>query len=395
MHFDIVIVGGGLVGASLACALRDQPFKIAILDKNPSLHSTLADSLDARALALSLVSVQTLKTLKVWPQLESLAEAILEVHVSKQHLWGVTRIRANDYQLPALGYVVNADILNQVLTEVVRALPNVTCFRPDEIVQMERSETNTWAIHLKSQQMIKATVLVAADGADSYVRKHQGLGCTIHDHHQIAVVTNIELAQSHHGIAYERFTSTGSIAMIPFGDKRVKCVWAMPEEMATRDKVLSAAVWLKNIQTEFGFRLGRLQQIGSRIQYPLRTIHAESLYNDRLVFIGNAANTLHPIAAQGFNLGLRDVATLAEYWVRATQFNQDIGAVEVLRDYAQSRANDHQRVSELTACLADPNPMHWLGILACEGMPWVKRWVAKQGLGKQKTLAKLCRGVPL
>jgi len=393
LRFDIIIVGGGLVGASLACALKNQALKIALIDKSP-LNSKPLHNFDARALALSLPSIECLTVLSVWQKISDTASVIEAVHVSKQGHFGVTKICASEYQLPALGYVVNADDLNVALNQVVESLPNVTVFRPDEIIKLEKT-VQGWTIELSNQKNLYAKLLVAADGAASSLRKHQGIEVSIQDYQQTAIVTNIALNQPHQGVAYERFLENGSIAMLPFGNNKIKCVYVVPSDQTEILRAQSDIAFLENIQRQFGHRLGFFTQLGNRIFYPLKKICAEALYGDRLVLVGNAANTLHPIAAQGFNLGLRDAATLAEILVQAHSVNQDIGSVEVLRRYADRRRDDHQAIRYFTDSLAEPHVFQWLGILASEWVMPFKRRIAERGLGRHQNLPKLCRGVSL
>lgn len=394
MHFDITIVGGGLVGASLACALKNQNFRVALIDKLPPQASL--ENPEARALALSLTSVECLKTIQVWPMIEQHAAPILSVHVSKQGYFGVTHIKAADHQLPAVGYVVNADSLNIALNQIITKTPAIEIFRPDAILELINQEKN-WMLTLHSTKTFTTTLLVAADGVDSTLRKKQGINATVYDHHQKALVTHLTLNQPHQSMAYERFTEDGSIACLPFGIDRqqVKCIWVVPEDKTNHLEALPDAEFIEHIQKNFGYRLGRFIKSGKRITYSLRSITADALYGDRMVLIGNAANALHPIAAQGFNLGLRDAATLGELLVVTQQKKEDIGAIHILQTYAQLRQNDHHSTRQICKHLAEPNKIHWLGIAACEWVLPFKRLITQWGLGKQQKLPKLCRGIPL
>lgn len=393
IEFDIIIVGGGLVGASLACALKNQALKIALIDKSP-LNAKPHHNFDARALALSLPSIKCLQMLNVWPKICESASVIKAVHVSKQGHFGVTKIGALEHRLPALGYVVNADDLNNALNQVVETLPHVTLFRPEEIIKLEKRDQGS-VIQLSNQKNLKTKLLVAADGSESPLRKQQGIEVKVQDYQQTAIVANIALNQAHQAVAYERFLENGSIAMLPFGENKVKCVYVVPSNQAEILKAQSDIVFLESIQDQFGHRLGFFKQLGKRVFYPLKKLCVETLYADRFVLIGNAANTVHPIAAQGFNLGLRDAATLAEILVQAQNANQDIGSVEVLRSYADRRKDDHQAIRYFTDSLAEPHVFQWLGILASEWVMPFKRRIAERGLGWHQNLPKLCRGVGL
>ncbi len=393
LDFDIAIVGGGLVGVSLACALKNQGFKIAIIDKNP-IPIKSQNNVDARALALSISSIDCLKMLGMWPKISENASAIQTVHVSKKGYYGVSKINAIDYQLSALGYVVNADDLNTVLNKMVETLADVILFRPDEITSLEKQEQG-WTITLNHQKKLNAKLLVAADGAESIVRKYQGIDINVKDYQQTAIVVNLALKQSHQNIAYERFLANGSIAILPFGQNCVKCVLVVPNEELEMLRTQSDVEFLETIQNQFGYRLGFFAELNKRTFYPLKNIYSETLYDDRLVLIGNAANTLHPVAAQGFNLGLRDAATLAEILVEAKKTNQAFSSMAVLSSYANRRINDHHAIRYFTDSLAEPHVFQWLGVVASEWVTPFKRMIAERGLGWQQRLPKLCRGVSL
>lgn len=393
LDFDIAIVGGGLVGASLARALKNQGFKIAIIDKNPHPINS-QNNADARALALSISSIDCLKMLGVWQKVSENASAIQTVHVSKKGCFGISKIGASDYQLSALGYVVSADDLNVVLNQMVETLSDLTIFRPEEIIALEKKEQG-WAITLNNKIKINAKLLVAADGAESMVRKHQGIDVKVKDYQQTAIVVNVALNQPHQNIAYERFLENGSIAMLPFGQNRVKCVLVVPNDQFEILKAQSDKEFLETIQNQFGHRLGFFTELNKRTFYPLKNICSETLYDDRLVLIGNAANTLHPVAAQGFNLGLRDAATLAEILVEAKKTNQVFSSITALSVYANRRTNDHHAIRYFTDSLAEPHVFQWLGVVASEWVTPFKRMIAERGLGWQQKLPKLCRGVGL
>ncbi len=391
MNFDIIISGRGLVGASLACCLKNQNLKIAIIDK---FLPALLGKKNARALALSPPSIKCLEMIDVWPKIAQEASAIVKVHVSKQKHFGVTEISAAQFKLPALGAVIDADILNHALLETLSSLPNVTSFCPDEIIGLSQSKDEC-SMQLSSGQHLTAKLLVAAEGAVSSLRKKAGIGVKVSEHEQSAIVANVQFEQPHQGVAFERFTENGSLALLPLQMGGMKCVWIVANPQLHHSLSLEKESFLKKIQEIFGFRLGTLLSVGERVCYPLRTVVADALYSDRLVLIGNSANNLHPIAAQGFNLGLRDAAILAEKIVDILAKDEEIGTIQFLQGYAKARENDHHQVRQGTQRLLEPSALQSLGILASEYFPALKHKIGGWGLGENTCLPKLCRGVKL
>ncbi len=386
MNYDIIIVGGGLVGASFIAKILQSnlDLKLALID-NTAPKTALDMDFNSRAIALSHGSVVCLQSLGVFTALASYVENIKEVHVSAKGHFGSSRITAADAGLDALGAVVNADVLNHVLNKHIEN--KLTIFRPVNIVKMTQHEKG-WALHLSSGEMINTKLLVAADGTQSFVRQTLGIETKCHDYHQSAITVNIELAQSHQNVAYERFTPDGAIAMLPFGEHRVKCVWVMSDLSVDVLLQKDDAEFIKEIQNVFGFRLGRLQSLGKRITYPLKSLQAHALYAHRCVLLGNAANTFHPIAAQGFNLGLRDAVVLSKLLIESYAKGEDLGENTILKKYSDARHIDHQRTKYFTDNLAESPISPSLGVLACEFLPFTKKWVMNQGLGSQTVIIK-------
>ncbi len=406
-QYDITIIGSGLVGASLACALSHEDFKlnfkIALIDKQAvnSTNNEINDN-DARALALSSPSISCLTSIGIWPLKTAVGslkiEPIKSVHVSSKGHFGVSHLQAKSKGLSELGFVVNADVLTRALAEKAAKLPNVTLYRPREIVELNKStpsEGEHWTVTLNNNEKINTNLIVAADGAFSFLRSHQGIPAVIHDHNHDAIISNVSSSKSHEGVAYERFLEQGSIAMLPCGDHRAKCVWVVPNSESEKILNLSELEYLSRLKSNFGSRLGSLLSSSTRIKFPLKSIVAENLYGRGFVLIGNAANTLHPIAAQGFNLGLRDAATLAEVLAYHKNLNAsrlfDLGAIAALQDYAERRRTDHSITRQFTRSLADATLPLSSGILASEFIPGLKNKLFDLGLGKQNNLPKLCR----
>jgi 2-octaprenyl-6-methoxyphenol hydroxylase len=403
---DIAIVGGGLAGIALANMLIPKGFSVAVVERNrpPSFRADM-EAMDGRALALSYTSVMCLKTLKLWSLVESHATPISEVSISVQGALGVTRIKAQDCNLEFLGAVVNADELQsklyQHLEEETEHHNASYLFYDRELSLLENKSTH-WQIELNQGEKIQARLVVGADGSDSFIRQQAGVGLIKKPKVDSAILCNIQHSNPHNGKAFERFTQFGSIAMLPFGNNQSKCVVVLPNQQVNDILQLSIQDFLKYLQREFGFRLGYLQDCSKRIHYGLQQTQAENNYGFGWVLIGNAANTLHPIAAQGFNLGLRDAAVLAEVLMesRKTGDIEAIRNIKTLQTYHLRRESDHSLVRQFTHELAKQSSpwnlfLKKAAVLGCEFIPSLHRWVAHLGLGKQSLLPKLSRGVAL
>lgn len=307
MQFDIIIVGGGMVGAATACALQHRSLKIALID------ATVLDAAeDHRLIALNYNSIQFFKNLNRWDALAPYATAIKSIHVSHRGHFGVTRLHDADVNLPFLGQVIPAKHINQSLYQ---QLDNITLIRPARLTHLQQEEDHV-RITIKTgleEKKLLAKIIIAADGTQSTTRDLANITATVTDYHQSALVTTTELSRTHHQVAYERFQSNGAIAMLPLFKHRVATIWTANTERISELLQLNDAEFLKELQHQFGYRLGKLNAISQRYSYPLRMVKAAQKIKHRVLLLGNAAHTLHPIAAQGLNLALFEVVTIADY----------------------------------------------------------------------------------
>lgn len=307
--YDITIVGSALVGATLACALQDLPFRILLIDAEAPSTST-----DKRLIALTHTSCNLFKNLNIWPALSPHAAAINEIHVSNRGRFGSTRITAKEAALQTLGHVVPAHYINTALSQHVSAIKNLTILRPAKLTALQQNDAEV-TLTIKTQdasETISSKIVIGADGTNSTVRELLGIQTDVIDYQQKALVTHTELQRDHHHIAYERFLPTGAIAMLPLTGRKVATIWSDSDTHVNALLALSDEQFLQELQTQFGYRLGKFIKTAERACYPLKFVTAKQQSSGRVVLIGNAAHTLHPVAAQGFNLSLYEIAVLKD-----------------------------------------------------------------------------------
>jgi 2-octaprenyl-6-methoxyphenol hydroxylase len=401
--FDVVVVGGGLVGASLACALARSRLRLAVVEAVP-LSSTAQPSYDDRAVALAYGSRRIFEGLGLWAEIERLgAYPIEHIHISDRGRFGFTRLHAADAGLPALGYVVPTRVLGTVLYQALHGLPNARLFCPAALERLDIGADGA-ALAIQSagdRQSLRARLVVAADGAHSAVRQAAGIEARRTDYEQAAIVTNVTASEPHGNTAYERFTASGPLAILPMAGHSCGVVWS-----ARRAEVETILGWSDEefrarLQERFGERLGRFARVGRRVSYPLALTRVREHVRERLVLIGNAAHTVHPVAGQGFNLGLRDVAALTEIVEDGLRAGEDIASLRVLRRYAEWRVRDNQLTSRFTDGLIrifsnDSLPLTLgrnLGLIAVDLLPPVKRGFIRMTSGLAGRLPRLARGL--
>lgn len=312
MKFDIIIIGGGMVGAALAYTLSKGPWEIALIDASAPPNE------DARLIALNEGSCCLFKNIGIWPELASYAAPIQQIHVSHRGHFGITRIEAHELGLDALGHVVPASYINTALLTALLNVKNIKLFCPASLKTLAQ-HTDAVTISIDTAQGTTeehtADIVIGADGSHSTVRELLGIATQRIDYQQSALVTITELAREHKNIAYERFQEEGAIAMLPLTGARAATIWTASTTHITHLMQLNETAFLQQLQQHFGYRLGRLQQIGKRAIYPLYMQQAQQQKKQNVLLIGNAAHTLHPIAAQGLNIALYEVAVLTEYFL--------------------------------------------------------------------------------
>ena len=348
-EYDLVIVGAGMVGASLALALGNSGLRIALVE-SVSRNNKLQPSYDDRGIALSLSSRRIFDAMGIWSKLDAVTNPIRKVHVSDQGHFGKVRMDADSLRLEALGYVVVARELGNVLLSSLDDHSNIDLLCPARVVALQEQQDSV-VLELETDSgvsSLQAGLLVAADGTHSLVRERLGIDTELVDYQQTAIVGNITPERPHQDTAFERFTPRGPLAILPLAENRAVVVMAVASTDAEHYLGLEDSAWLKEIETQFGRRLGRLQRPGKRQAYPIIQLQAQTQVAGRSVLLGNAAHTIHPNGAQGFNLCLRDVAGLAEQIQQAVDRQLDIGSEAVLETYYFARKSDQDTVSRIS-----------------------------------------------
>lgn len=405
--FDIAIVGGGMVGASLAVALKGLDARVALIEAVPHGAAT-QPSFDERTTALSNGSRRILETLGVWPDVAAMATPIAKIHVSDRGHFGFARIDAAEQGLPALGYVVPNRLLGSALWSQLRNRNDVRVYCPAEVSRVVGARDS---VELEvpaaggDKCVIKTHLVVAADGIESAVRDAFGVAADVRDYEQTAVITTVLPRKFHEYVAYERFTASGPLALLPLTDGRCTLVLTLSRALAQVAMGWSDQEFLTELQHRFGFRLGRFLKVGRRFAYPLSLTRARRTSAGRCVIVGNAAQGLHPVAGMGFNLGLRDVASLAELVAEhcGNPASRDLGNPALLSAYDAWRAADRREIIAFTDGLIRlfSNPLgavqrlRNLGLLAFDLMPPAKAALSSLSTGAAGRVPKLARGVAL
>jgi 2-octaprenyl-6-methoxyphenol hydroxylase len=405
LSVDVAICGGGMVGATLALALSALPLSIVLIEAAPP-GAAEPPSFDERTTALANGSVRTYRALGLWSGLEREATPIHRIHVSEQGRFGVARIDARSQGLDALGYVISNRAIGAVLWPALQEQRRLRVIAPARVVgTSNEGATRRLALETASGALsIDARLAVAADGARSALRECAGIEADHWDYGQTAIVATLTTQRFHDHVAYERFTPQGPLAMLPLTDGRCGLVWTRTPAEAARLVALPDEAFLAELSAAFGLRLGRPLRVGRRDVYPLSLTRAERHTAPRLAIVGNAAQGLHPIAGQGFNLGLRDAASLAEVLAESMAAGDaDPGADPILDAYAAWRDEDRRRIVGFTdglvrifgTPLGVLRDLRGLALTVFDALPPAKEALARLSIGAAGRVPRLARGLSL
>ena len=408
---DVLIVGGGMVGMATAIALGGAGLEVLAVDAEPAAEREGA-GYDGRSSAIAFASQQALAQLGIWAGMAPAAEPILDIRVSdgRPGRPAAPLFLHYDHLESGLGapfgHIVENRVIRRALAARLAELPNVTVVAPGRVGEVERRPGHV-AARLEDGRAVRARLLIAADGARSKLRQEAGIAAAEFAYGQTGIVATVAHELPHGGVAHEHFLPSGPFAMLPMTDyegrHRSSIVWTERRELAPSLLALPDGEFAAEIERRFGLSLGRIEVLGQRWSYPLRLIHAARYADHRLVLVGDAAHAIHPIAGQGLNLGLRDVAALAEVIADAFRLGLDIGSSVVLDDYQRWRRFDALLLIAVTDSLNrlfsnDLAPLRLardLGLAAVDRLPPVKRLLMRHAMGAAGPRPRLLRGLPL
>ncbi|WP_335951013.1 2-octaprenyl-6-methoxyphenyl hydroxylase [Acinetobacter beijerinckii] len=400
MQQQVIIVGGGMVGLSLALMLAKSNIAVKLLEavKYPNFDdenvAPYHSSFDARNTALSRRSVQIYQKLGLWEALQQHATPILQVHITEQGSFGKARLVAEQEKVESFGQVIENAWLGRVLLTQVRQQPLIELIDGVQVTSLTQDSDDVQIQAMRNGEYIhslKSKLVIAADGRDSFCRQAIGVGVDEHDYDQVAIVTTVQTSKPHQHVGFERFSALGPLALLPLpGEYRRSVVW--PVKKGTEAEWLGEENdqhFLDALQETYGDRAGKFEKTGKRFSYPLSQVLAHKQAVGRVVLMGNAAHTIHPVAGQGFNLCLRDADVLVRFLLEQLAKSDDVGAPENLLAYEQSRLKDQQRVikfcDSVVRGFSNQNPILKLlrntGLVAFDVIPGIKPLVANYAMG--------------
>ncbi|MCS2607716.1 2-octaprenyl-6-methoxyphenyl hydroxylase [Halomonas dongshanensis] len=394
---DIIIIGGGLVGASLGCALAPLiarfGWRVAIIEAAalPSAESPRwQPSFDARASAIAEGTAQRFDQLGIWSAMAQEATPIRTIHISERGRLGATRLRAEELNVAALGYVIPNAWMGQVLHRHLATLP-LTWFCPARVASLT-PQAKGHLVRLEDGRTLRAPLTLLADGGRSGLKEQLGISSRRASYQQSAVIAHVGVHAPHHGIAYERFTREGPMALLPLPGQAMELIWTHPSGDEAARLALSDREFLDQLQRAFGDRAGRFTKVGQRFAYPLSLVTAEEPVRPGLAVLGNAAHALHPVAGQGFNLALRGVMDLVAALEAGQEASRPLGDIATLTDFERRRAQDRANVIRFSDSLVRLFGLSWplvdharaAGLIGLNLVGPLRRSLARRAMGIER-----------
>ena len=402
--YDLVVVGGGMVGASFCCALEqalgETPLSILVIEAiSPNANSAKQSSFDARSTALSFGSRKFLEGIGLWQALDDAVSAIHEIQVSDRGRLGCVEINRDEQGVEALGYVVENKRLGQVLDARLNESGKINLLCPALVSSVKATEKGMLLglNHGDTETSVDASLVVLADGGKSPVCEQLGIEQSIERYDQHALIANIVLEKPHQHVAFERFTDTGPLAVLPLqlidGKNRGSLVWTLSVEQAAQYREMNEEKLLPLLQERFGYKLGKILEIGETFVYPLSLSIAKEQVRPGLALLGNVAHSLHPVAGQGLNLALRDTRALVDVLINAKQRGLGLGEMNVLLEYVARQQADQATTTQFTHNItklfsSNNEAKVWLrkfGLVALELLPTLRRSLAERAMGLSKS----------
>ena len=341
-EYDIIILGSGMVGSALACALAETDLRIALLDKQKPQLDWPIEGYDLRVSALTYASQKILSHIGAWPEmLKRRATPFSNMLVWDATGDGKIEFNAEDSGVPQLGHIVENRVTQGALFHCIEKHKNIDYLQPVTTADIKTDEDKV-ELTLDDGRILKAKLIVGADGAHSWLRQQSNIQVSVKDYEQKGVVTTVKTEFHHNNTARQRFLSTGPLAFLPLPDGYCSIVWSTTSDEADKLVNMDEKAFINELKIALGESdLGKIESIGARGAFPLKKQHAEQYSAQRRVLVGDAAHTIHPLAGQGVNLGLLDIATLAEEIISAIDKRRDIGSHSLLRRYERRRKGDN------------------------------------------------------
>lgn len=397
---DICIVGGGMIGGILAGVLRRLGYSVCMIESQAFSAGSTPELIDERSVVLSYSSRILLEQMGLWDGMESMVAPIRHIHVSERGRFGATRLHAKDESVDALGYVVrNSRFMKNLYAKLHELDDGLTIHTSATVESIEqKADRVEFAVQSNNGSAWRgqAKLLIAADGTLSAVRDMISVGTTSNDYNQAAIIANVRCEKDHENTAYERFTQQGPLALLPLEKRLMAMVYTVDLERMNEARGWDDEAMLGALQRRFGYRLGRFEGIGKRLAFPLSLVQSNQQSLGRVVLLGNAARTLHPVSGQGFNLALRDVALLLES-LSLKGVLDDPGQDACLKQFCQKRRLDQKSVVGLTDTLVKVfrgkapvfSQLRAAGLSGLDSLPPLKHYLAQQSMGLTTRLPNL------